>query len=79
MVGPAEHSGLEEGAVDDQLTATFEQVEQAHPAIRPVEQVILLDREPWHSPTFRRQRVTGTGQFLLLHEQSLTRGFPFLR
>src|SRR3954447_25630003 len=44
MVGPAEHAGLEERAVDDQLTATFEQVEQAHPAVRPVEQIVLDDR-----------------------------------
>src|SRR5438128_731101 len=29
MLGPAEHSRLEEGAVDDQLLAALEQVEQA--------------------------------------------------
>src|SRR5262249_8108168 len=30
MLGPAEHAWLEEGAVDDQLPAAFEQVEQAN-------------------------------------------------
>jgi hypothetical protein len=28
MLRPAEHPGLEEGAIDDQLTAAFEQIEQ---------------------------------------------------
>ena len=35
MLGPAEHAGLEEGAVDDQLAAAFEQIEQAHFALGP--------------------------------------------
>ena len=29
VLGPAEHSGLEKGAIDDQLTAALEQIEQA--------------------------------------------------
>src|SRR5712671_7638124 len=37
MLGPAEHAGLEEGAVDDQLTAAVEQIEQAHLTFRPFE------------------------------------------
>src|SRR5208283_842164 len=37
MFGPAEHPGFEEGAVDDQLTPAFEQVEQARRARRPLE------------------------------------------
>ena len=34
VVGPAVHAGLEERAVDDQLAATVEQVEQARRAVR---------------------------------------------
>ena len=35
VVGPPEDVGFEESAVDDQLTAAFEEIEQAHPAVRP--------------------------------------------
>ena len=37
VLGPAEQPGLEEGAVNDQLPATFEQIEQAHLTLGPVE------------------------------------------
>jgi len=33
VLGPAFHHGFEEGAVDDQLTAALEQIEQAHFAL----------------------------------------------
>jgi hypothetical protein len=45
MLGPAEHSGLEEGAVDDQLTAAVEQIEQACLAPRPVSTPLEFSRE----------------------------------
>src|SRR5262249_31279908 len=35
VLGPAEHPGLEEGAIDDQLPAALEQVEQANLALGP--------------------------------------------
>src|SRR5262249_17802070 len=35
VLGPANHSGLEEGPVDDQLTTALEQAGQARPALRP--------------------------------------------
>src|SRR5436189_5695540 len=54
MLGPAFHAGLEEGAVDDQLTAAVEQVEQARLAPGPVELVLLLNGQPRHPPTPRR-------------------------
>ena len=79
MLGPAEHAGLEEGAVDDQLTAALEQVEQARLALRPVELVLLLHGHPRHPPALGGQRVTGAGQLLLLHEQLLARRLPLLR
>jgi hypothetical protein len=79
VVGPAEHARLEEGAVDDQLATALEQVEQARRALRPVELVLLLHRQPRHPPALCGQRVPGVGQLLLLHEQLLARGLPLLR
>ena len=78
MVGPAKHAGLEEGAVDDQLTAAFEQVAQAHLALGSFELIVLLHGHPWHPPALGGQRVTRAGHLLLLHEQLLARGFPLL-
>ena len=37
MLGPTEHAGLEEGAIDDQLPTALEQIEQAGLAIWPLE------------------------------------------
>src|SRR5438045_2500408 len=79
MFGPADHARLEEGAVDDQLPAAVEQIEQVHLALRPVELVLLLHGHPWHPSTLRSQRVTGAGQLLLLHQQFLACGLPLLR
>ena len=79
MLGPTFHAGFEERAVEDQLTAALEQVEQAHFALGSVELVILLHGQPRHPATLGRQRVTGAGQLLLLHEQLLTRSLPLLR
>ena len=79
MLGPAFHTGFEEGAVNDQLTAAVEQVEQARLSLRPVEFVFLLHGHPRHSPALRCQRVTGPGQLLLFNEKLLARSFPLLR
>ena len=79
MLGPPGHAGFEEGAVDDQLTAAVEQVEQARLALGSVELVLLLHGQPRHPPTLGGQRVTGAGQLLLLHEQLLARRLPLLR
>src|SRR3989454_6553565 len=78
VLGPAEHSGLEEGAVDDQLKAALEQVEQANLTLGPVELVLLLHRHPRHPSTLGGQRITGAGQGLLLHEELLARSLPLL-
>src|SRR2546425_5935008 len=69
VLGPAEHSGLEEGAVDNQLKAALEQVEQANLTLGAVELVLLLHRHPRHPSTRRCQRITGAGQTILLHEE----------
>ena len=78
VFGPSVDAGLEEGAVDDQLSTPVEQVEQALPAFRPFELVRLLDGEPRHPPALGTQRVTGTCQLLLFHEQLLARRLPLL-
>src|SRR5712671_328674 len=78
VFGPAEHSGLEEGAIDDQLTAALEQIEQAYLALGSVELVLFVHSQPRHPPAFGGQRVTGTGQGLLLHEELLARSLPLL-
>src|SRR5262249_43690729 len=79
VLGPAEHTGLEERAIDDQLPAALEQLEQTHSALGSVELVLLGHSLPRHAPTLGGQRVTGVGQFLLLHEQLLAGSLPLLR
>jgi hypothetical protein len=39
VLGPAKNTGFEEGAVDDQLPAALEQVEQAELSFRSLERV----------------------------------------
>src|SRR5262245_6285712 len=78
MLRPPGYAGLEKSAVDNQLPAALEQVEQARSAVRPLELVGLLHREPWHPPTLRRQRVTGATTLLLFHEELLARCLPLL-
>src|SRR6266446_4895658 len=78
MLGPAEDARLEEGAVDDQLTAALEQIEQAYLAFGSVELVLLVHSQPRHPPAFGGQRVTGAGQGLFLHEELLARSLPLL-
>ena len=79
MLRPAVHAGLEEGAVDDQLAAALEQVEQARFALGPVEHICLFHGDPRHPPSLGGQRVTGAGQGLFLDEKLLARSLPLLR
>src|SRR5882762_6355428 len=79
MLRPAVHAGLEEGAVDDQLTAAVEQVEQARFALGPVEHICLFHGNPRHPPSLGGKRVTGAGEGLLLDEKLLARSLPLLR
>src|ERR1700688_4176710 len=78
MLRPAEHTGLEEGAVEDQLRAALEQVEQADLAVWSIKLVLLLHRHPRHPSTLGGQRIAGAGQCLLLHEKPLARSLPLL-
>jgi hypothetical protein len=76
VIGPAGHPGLEEGTVEQQLTAAVEQVGQADRPVRPVEDVFLVDLQPRHPPAVSGQCVPGTGQVLLLRQQPQARGLP---
>src|SRR6478672_13700955 len=79
MFGPADHARFEEGAVDDQLPAAFEQIEQAHLTLGSVKFILLLHSQPRHSPTLGGQRISSVSQLFLLHEELLTCTFPLLR
>src|SRR5262245_24564597 len=78
VLGPAEDAGLEERAINDQLPAPLEQVEQARLTLGPVELVLLLHRHPRHPSTLGSQRITRAGEGLLLHEELLPRSLPLL-
>src|SRR5262249_13594333 len=78
MIGPAEHPGLEERAINDQLPPALEQVEQADLTPRPVELILLLHQHPRHPSTLGSQRITGASQGLLLHQELLPRSLPLL-
>jgi hypothetical protein len=78
-LGPAVDARLEERAVDDQLPAPGEQVDQARLAVRPFEYVVLLHGDPGHAPALGGQRVPGACHLLLLDEQLLVRGRPLPR
>src|ERR1700722_4779313 len=78
VLGPAEYPGLEEGAIDDQLTAALEQIQQAYLALRSVELVLLVHSQPRHTPAFGGQRVTGAGEGLLFQQELLVRRLPLL-
>ncbi len=77
VLGPAEHPGLEEGAIDDQLPAALEQVEQANLALGPLEFVRLLDGHPRHPPAFGGDSITLTRELLFLGQQIPASHKPF--
>jgi hypothetical protein len=79
MLGPAFHAGLEKGAINDQLAAAVEQVEQTHLTLGSVKLVLLLDGQPRHPPPLGGQGVPGASQLLLLHEKLLACSLPLLR
>src|SRR5579862_212680 len=78
VIGPAKYSRLEEGAIDDQLRAALEQIEQANFTLGSVELVLLIHEHPRHPATVCGERITGPGQGLLLREQLLARNLPLL-
>jgi len=78
-LGEAVDVVVEEEAVDDQLAAPLEQVEQGDRAVRALEGVLLLDGHPGHAAALGGERVTVAGVLLLLDEQGVARLLPFVR
>src|SRR5947208_2403796 len=78
VVGPAKYSGLEEGAIHNQLPAALEWVEQANSSLRSFELVPFLHQHPRHPSTLGGQRITGAGQGLLFREELLPCSLPLL-
>src|SRR6185503_6189243 len=78
-VGPAGHVGVVEEAVEDELLAPLEHVEQRRRAVRALEAVLLLDRHPRHPAALGGQRIAGAGHLLLLDQQLLAGVLPLLR
>jgi len=68
-LGPARHAGLEEEAVDDELTASVEQVGRARRAAGALESIRLVNGHPRHPATLGGQRVARPGERLLLGQQ----------
>src|SRR5439155_9942814 len=65
--------------VEEQLPAPFEEIEQRGLALRPVEDVLLLDVHPWQRAALDGERVPRARCVLLLDEQRVPRRLPFLR
>ena len=78
MIGPAEHSGFEEGPIDNQLTAPLKQIEQAYLSTGSVERVFFVYGHPWHPPAFGGQSVTGMGEGFLFRKELLACSAPLL-
>ena len=51
MLGPAVYARLEEGAVNDELTTTLEQIEEADLPFRSIELILFFNSQPGHPPT----------------------------
>lgn len=70
------HSRVQEEAVDDQLSTTVEQVEQAHLARGTFEAIVVLDSDHGQLAALRSERVPRAGQLFLLDQQRLALGVP---
>jgi hypothetical protein len=68
----------EHEVVHHQLRPALEQVEQADRPVRALERVRLVHPDHRQPTAVGVDPVTGPGQFLLLHQQFLTRGKPLL-
>src|SRR4051812_21646252 len=78
MLGPAKNTRLKEGAIQNQLAAALEKIEQGYFAFGSVELVLSVYRQPGHAPAFRSQRVAAAGEGLLLHQELLVCSLPLL-
>ena len=67
----------EHEVVEEQLPAPLEEIEQRRLAVRPVEDVVLVDPHPRKPAALGGERVARTGGFLLLGEERVPRCLPF--
>ena len=73
LIGRAEHE-----VVDEQLRAPVEELGQGLGAVGGLEAVLLLDRHPGELPPFAGKLVVAARELLLLLEQCVALGLPFL-
>jgi hypothetical protein len=71
-------SGTEHEVVDQQLAAPAEQVGEALLAVRPVEDVLLLDLDPGQLTALRAQLIAQPREVFLLAKELLARSEPVL-
>jgi hypothetical protein len=69
---------FEESAIDNQLPAAMEQIEQTCFAVGPSEGISFFHSHPRHAAAFGGQRVAGMGQVLFLHQHLFAGGVPLL-
>ena len=75
---PWSQSGTEHEMLDDQLDAAVEKIGERLLAVRPVEDILLLDLDPRQLAPSGAELVAQPGEFLLLDEQCLARGKPLI-
>ena len=66
----------EHEVVQDQLSASFEQIEQAGLAVRALEDVILLDPDHGQPPALGSERIPRPCRLLFLGEQLVSQNLP---
>src|ERR1700761_620575 len=77
MVGPAMDVRIEKGAVNNELPAPVEKIEQRSPSLWSLKYILILDGDPRHAPARRSQGISRTGMFLLLNQHLLPGFLPF--
>src|SRR5712664_3441681 len=70
--------GTEHEVIDDELTASVEQVAERHLAVDTFEDVVLLDLDPGQGPPLLRQAVALARPGLLLRQKRAPRFDPLL-
>src|SRR6476469_9373090 len=68
----------EHDVLHHELVASLEQVAERHLSIGSVEQIILVDLDPWQCTALLGQALPRLGVFLFMRKVSLAGGNPFL-
>jgi hypothetical protein len=70
--------GVKHQMMDDELTASIEQVGERHLALGRVEDIVLLDLDPGQGAPLGAQAVARPHVLLLLDQKRLTRSEPLV-